>query len=135
MMDGVPDLPALADLIAGMTPLPRYELRCGPGVITWLTLWLADPEADMAADPPGSIGRLAGVPMISDPELARGEWRILRDGEEEASGRLTFPDFVDRPFEIRFQQFPFPDVTDRFDWRFSFMPPLPPPAIGLSSVI
>lgn len=130
---GVPDLAVLADLLAGMTPLPRYELRCGPGVIWWLRLWLAAPEADAEARPPWpeSIGRLTGLPMIDDPELARGEWKILRNGDVTASGRMEIPEFVDKPIEIRFSLYDLPRVADRLDWRMSAMISRPPSFPGL----
>lgn len=122
------DFTALAGLLGDMNPLPRYELRCGPGVIWWLRLWLADPEAVAEAPPPwpDSIGRLTGVPMINDPELARGEWKILRDGEETASGRMEIPEFVGKPIEIRFSLYGLPSVTDRLDWRMGAMISRPP---------
>lgn len=122
-MEGVPDLPALAALLAGMKPPPQYELRCGPGVIWWLRLWLADPEADAEARTPwpDSIGRLTGVPMIDDPKLARGEWKILLDGEETASGRMEIPELADKPIEIRFSLYDLPSVADRLDWRMGAM--------------
>jgi hypothetical protein len=131
----VPDLQALQDLISSITPLPRYEVRCGPAVITWLRLWLAAPEADAEAGPPwpGSSACLTGMEMITDPELARGEWKILRDGEVTASGRMEIPEFVGKPIEFRVPAFP--DVTDRMRWRIGLMPPLPLPAIGLSSIL
>jgi hypothetical protein len=125
MTGDTPGLSVLAALLGDITPPPRYELHCGPGVITWLRLTTPDAEPE----PPWSsaIAGLTGIPMTEVPELARGEWQILRDGDVTASGRIEIPDFVTRPVELA--PIGLPAFTDRLGWRMAAMV-MPPPRLS-----
>ena len=101
--------------------LPRYELRCGPGVIMWLRL--TTPEAEPAPPWSGAISALTGVPVIESPELGRGDWEIRKDGEIDASGHIDVPEFVTRPIELPPRDFP--DFTSRWLAAGVVTPPSP----------
>lgn len=102
MTDGPLDLAALAHLLAGVTPPPRRELLCGPGVIMWLRMTTpeADPSFPWSQTPP-----FTGIPLIRAPELGRGEWELRENDEVAASGRLDLPeppDFTSIPLPVSF---------------------------------
>jgi hypothetical protein len=73
----------LADLDAialEMPRIPRYELRCHPGVLSALR---------REFPPQGGFTPGLAVPdVIADPEMAPGRWRLLADGEVAMEGQI-----------------------------------------------
>lgn len=139
MMDGMAHIPPIAALLGAVEPQPARTLHAHPDVVLWLKISL--PEAE--AEPPGipgipDIAALTATPVIRDQDLERGAWE-LRDGDRVVtSGHVDLPSWIR---EIQLAPIPFPDLSAHYDtdWqlrrRMLALAPLPPPAIGLSSVI
>lgn len=132
MMDAVPDLAALAELLNGIEPQPSRTLHAHPDVVLWLALTL--PEAEPEPLTGGSLAALTGIPVIKAPDLERGAWELREGDRVVTSGHVDLPSHVR---EFQFEPVPFPDLTPHFDlqWqlRRQFALSAPLPFAGLTS--